>query len=264
MAKNKKEQPKLKFRTALFKGSFIHNPVLTQVIGICPIVAAATTTKNGIALAVMTLLLLVAAEMLTSLFLKKIPRWVRIAVYTLSSALVTALFEPFITSISSNLGIYLYLLSVNALIVIRCEKFACRTTVRNSLVDAVACSVGFGAVSIIVGAVREFITYGTVFPEADALPKITASALPFVGLLILGILAALHKAYIIRFHPTEERDTFSLSSVEEKILLKDPGLGHKKKKSRKKASDDSFDLIRPRYSIEDVVTKKTEREDSDA
>lgn len=262
MAKVKKEKPKLKLRTALFKGSFIHNPVLTQIIGICPIAAAATTLKNGFALSVAMLLLLVITECLTSLLLKKISRWVRVAVYALVCAAVIAVSEPFITSLSSNLGIYLYLLSVNVLIVIRCEKFACRTTVRNSLVDAVACSVGFGAVALIVGAVRELITYGTLFPAEDTPPKISASALPFAALVILGILAALHKAYIIRFYPTEERDTFSLMSVEEKTVLKDPGLGQKKKKTKKKPDEeDNFDAIRPRYSIEDI---ETEREDTDA
>lgn len=261
MPKEKKQKPKLKLKTALFKGSFIHNPLLTQVIGICPVVAVCTTIKNALALSFVTALLLMICEALTSLLLKKVSRFIRVALYAVLSAVVIAVIEPFISDFGANIGIYLYLLSVNALIVIRCEKFASRTTVRNSLVDAVACSVGYGAVALIVGTVREFITYGTVFPSADATPKISASALPFVGLAVLGILAAVHKAYIIKFHPTEEMDTFSLLSVEEKPVFKDPGLMQKKQKPKKRTDeDDNFDAIRPRYSIEDIAI---EREGSD-
>ena len=46
--KNKNNSQKLSFSLAVFKGSFIHNPVLTQVLGVCPIVAAATTLKNAV------------------------------------------------------------------------------------------------------------------------------------------------------------------------------------------------------------------------
>ncbi len=266
MADKRKKQPKLKLSTALFKGSFIHNPVLTQFIGICPIVAAATTVKNGFTLFVITAFLLVVTEALTSLLLRKVSRWLRIALYTLISCFCVAVFASVFSLASEGLGIYLYLLAVNALIVIRCEKFACRTSLRNSIVDAVACSVGFGAVSLIVGAVREFITYGTILAKADMSPRLTAGAMPFAALVILGFLAAIHKAFILKFHPTEETDTFSLHSVNEKTEFRDSGIGHKPKKKTKKAKnqdEDNFDYIRPRYSIEDVLIDSEEKEDSD-
>lgn len=261
MAKSKKEKPKLKLKTALFKGSFIHNPVLTQAIGLCPIVAAATTFRNSLALSFMTMLLLLVCEGLTSLFLKKLSRWIRVAVYTLVSSVVIALFDSLALGLSSDsgagLGIYLYLLSVSALTVIRCEQFAARTTLRNSLTDAFACSIGYGIVAIIIGTVREFITYGSFMSSEEVIPKFPAATLPFVSLVLLGLLGAMHKAYIIKFHPTEETDAFSLQSAEDKILLKDPGLGHKKpRKKRRNSDDENFDAIRPRYSIEDVVIER--------
>ncbi len=262
MSKNKRKAPKLKFTTALFKGSFIHNPVLTQIIGICPIIAAATTVKNALAISLVTALLLILCEAITSLLLKKISRWVRISVYTVASVLFVAALEALAHSFTSGLGIYLYLLCVNGLIVIRCEKFASKTTLRNSVIDAVACSVGFSVVAVIVGAVREFITYGTLFPAEGTLPKTSAAALPFVGLMLLGILAAVHKAFVIRFYPSEEVDTFSLSSVTEKTVFKDPGLGKKPhKKPKKDIEEENFDIIRPRYSIEDIETERTDSND---
>ncbi|MEE1321314.1 MAG: Rnf-Nqr domain containing protein [Acutalibacteraceae bacterium] len=263
MAKNKKQQPKLKIKTALFKGSFVHNPVLTQVIGICPIVAVATTVRNAIAVSLAMFLALTVCEAITSLLLKKAKRYIRVALYAVISCITIAIFEPVLLLKGSAPGIYIYLIAVNALITIRCEKFACRTNLRNSLVDSIACTVGFGTVALIVGALRELMTYGTVFPAENALPKITAASMPFTALVIIGILAAIHKAYIIKFHPQEETDTFILSSAEDKTVFKDPGLGKKGHKAKRKVSDEeNFDMIRPRYSIEDIPTQ--EREDENA
>lgn len=263
MAKNQNQQPKLNIKTALFKGSFIHNPVLTQVIGLCPIVAVATTVKNALTISLALFISLTVCEATTSLLLKKAKRYIRVALYAVISCVIIAISEPILLLKGSVPGIYLYLVAINALIAIRCEKFACRTNLRNSLTDSFACSIGFGAVALIVGALRELMTYGTIFPAENVLPKITAASMPFTGLVIIGILAAVHKAYIIKFHPQEETDTFSLSSADEKPVFKDPGLGKKVQKPKRKMSDEeSFDMIRPRYSIEDIPTE--EREDENA
>ena len=83
----KQRSPKLKLRTALFKGSFIHNPVLTQIIGICPIVAAATDVRKSLVIFLSMTVILLINESFTSLFLKDTPRYMRLCFYTLISAL---------------------------------------------------------------------------------------------------------------------------------------------------------------------------------
>lgn len=249
--KNKKSKPVLSLSTALFKGSFVHNPVLTQIIGICPIIGAAITTANGLCLAVGITAVLTVTEAMTSLLLKKVPRWVRMAVYTLISLSVVLLCDRFIFSLSADggagLGIYFYLLCVNALAVIRCEKFACKTTVLNALTDGVAAGIGYGAVAVITGALRELITYGTLFSSADALPRFPQAAMPFTALIILGFLAAGHKWLLIKFYPDEVRDTFSMNAVNEKPVKKDPGLFSDKTKSKPKVIRDYDEAIRPRH-----------------
>ncbi len=257
MKRKTQNKPVLKLRTALFKGGFIHNPILTQVIGICPVIAVASTAIQALLLSFVIFVLLTVTEASTSLFLKKVPRYVRVAVYTLVSSAVIILLEPLISGFgaltSSGMGIYIYLLAVNGLIAVRNEKFACKTTLRNSLTDAFSCSVGYTAVALLVGILREVFTYGTAFGLEFSRPVIPAASMPFVALMIVGILAAIHKAYIIRFHPDEQRDTFSLASADEKPVWKDPGLGSQQKKKKIKANEaESFDQIRPRYSIEDL------------
>lgn len=253
--KRKKSKPTLSLSTALFKGSFVHNPVLTQIIGICPIVGAATTALNGMCLAVGVMAVLTVTEAVTSLLLKKVPRWLRMAAYTFISLSVVLLCDRFIFSLTTDggagLGIYFYLLCVNALAVIRCEKFACKTTVINALTDGVAAGVGYGAVALTVGILREYMAYGTVFASADTPVKLPQTAMPFVALVILGFLAAGHKWLLIKFYPDEIRDTFSMNAADEKPVIKDPGL-FSRKKSSPKIIRDYDENIRPRHTVENT------------
>lgn len=246
----KHNSPKLKLRTALFKGGFVHNPVLTQIIGICPVVAAATSLSNALLISLILTAALIVNESFTSLFLKDTPRFIRLCFYTVISALCVVsadvLLSHFFPDSSHGIGIYLYLLSANALTVIRCEKFACKTTVRNSIVDALASGIGYGVVTVIVGTIREFINYGTVFGniETEGFPVVNS---PFCGLIILGFLAAIHRYIVIKYYPRELSDTFFMNEVWEKVSIKDPGLSRKKEKSSP-LSEDSLDSIRPRHT----------------
>ncbi len=253
--KKRKSKPVLSLSTALFKGSFVHNPVLTQIIGICPIVGAATTAVNGLCIAVGVTVVLTVTEALTSLALKKVPRWLRMAVYTLVSLAVVLLCDRYIFSLTpdggAGLGIYFYMLCVNALAVIRCEKFACKTSAINAITDGVAAGIGYGAVALITGAVREYITYGTLFTSPETLPRFPQTAMPFVVLVILGFLAAGHKWLLIKFYPDEVRDTFSMNAVYEKPVKKDPGL-FSDKKPKPKVIRDYGEAIRPRHSEEET------------
>lgn len=250
--KKKSSRPVLSLSTALFKGSLIHNPVLTQIIGICPIVGAATSLTNGLCLGIGIIAVLAVTEALTSLALKRVPRWVRTGIYTLISLSVVLLCDRYIFSLTSDggagLGIYFHLLSVNALAVIRCEKFACKTSVLSAVTDGVAAGIGYGAVAVLVGAAREYLTYGTLFASSDSVPRFPNLSMPFAALVLLGFLAAGHKWLLIRFYPGEVRDTFSMSAAHEKPLRKDPGLFSDRKADGKKIIRDYDESIRPRHS----------------
>ncbi len=223
------------FKTALFKGAFIHNSVLTQVIGICPILAAAHKISDAACIAVTLTLLLLINEILTNLLLKNVERWIRVAIYPLLSSVIISLSLPFLSMFTkdeaSSLGIYLYLLSANALIVIRCEKLASRTTLKNCVFDAISSGIGYGAIALVVAAIRELLFSLTLSEgESFATSPFTAS---FIALLILGFLAAIQKAVVKKYFPFEATDTFSFERAEERAVFKDPGIGKKKKATAK-------------------------------
>ena len=249
----KHKSPSLKLRTALFKGAFIHNPVLTQIIGICPVVAVATTLKNALLISLLLMAVLAVNESFASLFLKDTPRYLRLCFYSVISALCIVFIAPFFDNSSHLMGIYPYLIAANALTVIRCEKFACRTSVRNSIVDAIASATGYGIIALVVGGIREFINYGELLSDG-APERFSVVNSPFFALIILGFLASFHRFVVLKFYPDELADTFFMNEVWEKVSIKDPGLSMKKEKNQS-FSEESLDSIKPRHSLSEKEEK---------
>ena len=263
--KTSQRKNRLSFKTAFFKCAYVHNPVLTTLTGSCAIVAAATNLKTASMLSFAFAIVLVVCEVFASLALKRFSRWVRICFYTLISGFLLACLgfvaDP---AVSAALGVYLPFICVNGIIVLRCEKFAVRTSVYNAFVDSVAASVGFAAVTLIVGAARYLISL--LFFEAES----SAVSLPFISLIILGFIAAIHKWSVITFFPDEIVDSFSLSGAFEKPELKDPGLKsgkqrreqREKKKLQNKEIDD-YEQIKPRYTIEEIDFSDSKNEEDE-
>lgn len=250
--KSKSQSGRLKFKTALFKGAYVHNPVLTSLLGLCSIAGAATDFKNSLILSLAFLFVIVINEIFASLFLKRFSRWVRVCAYSVVSSLILLVPMLFMSDETlSALGVYLPALCVSGVTVVRCEKFAVKVSAYNSFVDAVSCAVGYGAVCIVAGAVRGLLASQAVFGSAAS----SAFAMPFAAFLVLGLLAAVHKHSVTKFFPNEFVDTLSFSSAFEKPLLKDPGLGARAEREKGKELENEireYDKIKPRYSIEDI------------
>lgn len=225
MDNDKKE---LSFGKIMFQGAFIHNPVLTQAIGVCSIAAIFTTLRLSLTMSLILSAVLIVCELLSALILKKLSRWLRISVYMLISV---ALLIPIMlyldkshSEVYASMGIYLPLLAVNSLIVIRCEKFAVKHDVKHALFDAIAASVGFVSASAIVGAIREILSYGTLWGKSvSSLPKLSGMALPFGGLIVIGFIAAFHKWLIQKRFRGQPTNTFNLKTALEEPVFHEEG-----------------------------------------
>lgn len=180
----------------MIKGALIHNPVLMQCAGLCPVIAAATSLKSAAmfsaAVCVVTLVTCAAA----SLLLKKLPRWFRMPLYLIIGLAVVCPVLYFIetrTLISINLmtKIYLPLMAVNSVTAVHCEQFSVKNKIGPAFYDAAAVSIGSSAVLLICGALRELLGSSSIAGIHIDLPLTFRSALmPFGALIILGFLAA--------------------------------------------------------------------------
>ncbi len=197
----------------------IRNPLLLEAVGLCPVVAIASTLKAAVFLALITALELIVCETLASRFLKNVKRYVRVPVYFLTGTVIVYpimyLVTRFVPSLSLEFGVFLPLMAVNSLLALHCERVAVKRSVKDSFIDAVSVSVSYGAVTVLTGFLREILGNGTVSGTAVNLPvKFSVMLTPFGGLLILGFCAALLKFYIYRKYPQSSPDrAFNTSEV---------------------------------------------------
>lgn len=217
-ADEKSKSPSLKKMIRL--GGYIRNPVLVQVVGICPVAAAATSVANAASLAAVFAVSLILCEIIASLFLKKLPRWVRVGIYSIIGAGVVFPFMYFIekneTTLFANLGIYLPLMAMSSFNCVHCEKYAVSHSVKLSFFDALASSAGYAAVLLAVGFIREIIGTGGLFGyKLPFFSGLSGATMPFGGLIVIGLLAAAHKARVTKKYPRHAKDIETRFIVDE-------------------------------------------------
>lgn len=149
------------------KGLWNDNPVLVQLLGMCPTLAVTTTVVNGLAMALATSFVLIMSSIMVSTFRKWIPGSVRIASYIVIIASFVTLADRFLAAffydISKALGPFIPLIIVNCIILGRQEAFSSKNSIKMSLLDALGMSMGFLIALVLLSSFREILGYGTWF-----------------------------------------------------------------------------------------------------
>ncbi len=199
--------------------AIIKNPLLFEAIGLCVVIAIARSLKAALFLACVTAVEMIVCEVLASLLLKNVKRYWRVALYVIFGASVVFsimyLTERFFPKASAIIGVFLPLMTVNSLIALHCERVAVKNNVKNSFIDAVSSSLSYGVVALVLGLLREILGYGTIWDIPLNVPvKIPAFLMPFGGLLLIGFLAAILKAYVNKRYPNASPDkSFDTSEI---------------------------------------------------
>lgn len=200
------------FKDVFIKGAVIYNPVLIQLVGLCPVVAASSTLKGAFMLSLAMCAELIVTCVIASAFFKKIPRWVRMALYLIIGL---ALICPALwyietqTLINLSLGmkIYIPLIAINSVTAVHCEQVAVKSSVKLAFYDAAAVGIGASAVFILAGILRELIGSASLGGIKLDLPiAFKGMLLPFGCLVILGFLAAGLKSFLAWAYPESESD----------------------------------------------------------
>lgn len=195
------------FKDMFVKGAVIFNPVLIQLVGLCPVVAAATSLTGSVILSVALCADLILTCVIASAFFKKIPRWVRVALYLLIGLVLICPVLWYIetkTLMNLSLGtkIYLPLIAINSVTAVHCEQFAVKNSVKLAFFDAAAVGIGGSFVCILAGTLREIFGSGSLAGVKLDLPVVFKGlTLPFGCLILLGFMAAALKALISYKYP---------------------------------------------------------------
>jgi len=149
----------------LQRGIWGENPVLVQMLGLCPALAVTNTVANSLAMGMATFFVLVCSSLLISTFKRFIPHEVRISTYILIIATFVTVadmtLEAIVPDTHKALGAFIALIVVNCMILGRQEAFASKRPVGRSLLDAVGTGIGFIIALFFMGAIREVVGYGT-------------------------------------------------------------------------------------------------------
>lgn len=182
-------------------GVIVKNPVLVQVIGLCPAVAASADLFSAALLSAILIVLMVLCECTASLLFKKISRSVRVGIYFLIGLAVcvgcTYFLERNLPELLNPVGIYLPLMAASSAVALRSENFAVKKSVHLSFLDALANGIGTALVLMLSGAVRELLGSGTLLGQKVMVTApLQGLAMPFGGFIVLGFLAAVLKRFI--------------------------------------------------------------------
>jgi Na+-translocating ferredoxin:NAD+ oxidoreductase subunit E len=176
------------------RGVWRENPVVVQMLGLCPTLAVTNSVANGLAMAMATAFVLLGSNLLVSSLKKWIPHEVRITSYVLIIAtfvtIADMLLEAAVPVVHKQLGPFVALIVVNCIILGRAEAFASRNSVGRSLLDALGTATGFTVILVVLSAVRELLGTGSLLGIDVLGPRFepwVIMVLPPGGFLTLGV-----------------------------------------------------------------------------
>ena len=154
-------------------GLWTNNPALVQLLGLCPLLAVTGSVVNALGLGLASTIVLLGSNLTISAFRKFVPGSVRLPIFVMIIAsFVTAielLMQAFTFELYQILGIFIPLIVTNCAIMGRADAFASKNPVSASLLDGLMMGVGFSAVLIVLGGMREALGSGTLFADMQLL-----------------------------------------------------------------------------------------------
>ncbi len=151
-------------------GLWNNNVALVQLLGLCPLLAVTGTVINGLGLGLATLLTLVASNASVSMIRHWVRPEVRVPVFVLIIASIVTTIQlsmnAWFYDLYNILGIFIPLIVTNCSILARAEAFASKNKVLPSAIDGLMMGLGFTAVLVTLGAMREVVGRGTLFADA--------------------------------------------------------------------------------------------------
>lgn len=151
-------------------GLWHNNPGLVQLLGLCPLLAVSNTAINALGLGIATTLVLIGSNATVSAIRHIVRPELRIPVFVMVIAcfvtIVEYLTKAFFYDLFLILGIFLPLITTNCAIIARAEAYASKNPISHAFVDGAMMGLGFAAVLLILGGLREIIGKGTLFADA--------------------------------------------------------------------------------------------------
>lgn len=149
------------------KGLIAENPIFVLALSLCPALAVTSTAVNALTMGLAVLFVITANNTVVSITRKVVNPKVRVPVYITSVAtivtVVQLVLKAYLPALAQQLGIYLALIVVFAIILARAEVYASKNPVIPSFFDGLGMGSGFTLAMVSIGVIRELFGMGTIF-----------------------------------------------------------------------------------------------------
>ena len=199
-----------------------NNPITVQVLGICSALAVTSLVYPSFVMAIAVIFVTAFSSLFTSMLRTYIPKQVRMIVQLVIIASLVTVVELTLKYLNypiyKQLSVYIGLIITNCIVMGRLEAFAMANKPWRSFLDGIGNGLGYGAILIIVGVIREIFGKGSLFagspielkiigPTADYFINTTESVmfgwyannnlmvLPAAAMFIIGILIWIQRSY---------------------------------------------------------------------
>jgi Na+-transporting NADH:ubiquinone oxidoreductase subunit D len=144
-----------------------NNPITVQVLGICSALAITVKMKPALVMGISVIVVMAAANVLTSLLRNLIPNRIRIIVQLVVVALMVILVDQvlkaFVYDVSKELSVFVGLIITNCIIMGRIEAFSLGNSPWKAFLDGVGNGVAYAGILLLVAFFRELLGNGTLF-----------------------------------------------------------------------------------------------------
>ena len=154
-------------------GIWRQNPVLVQLLGLCPLLAVSTSFVTAFSLGVITLFVLTASNIVISIIrlllhdaMRMPTQIIVIATFVTLSDIVL---QAWYFELHHRIGLFLALIFTNCTLLGRAEIFTTRNHIANSALDGFMMGLGFLWVLVLMGSIRETLGSGTLFSNMHLL-----------------------------------------------------------------------------------------------
>jgi Na+-transporting NADH:ubiquinone oxidoreductase subunit D len=142
-----------------------NNPVTIQILGICSSLAVTTKVETAFVMALSLTTVTAFSNLAISLMRNFIPAKIRIIVElaVVSTLVIVAdqFLRAYMFDISRQLSVFVGLIITNCIVMGRLEAYALQNPPGMSFLDGLGNGLGYSAVLLTVGSVREILGFGT-------------------------------------------------------------------------------------------------------
>lgn len=142
-----------------------NNPITIQILGVCSALAVTTQVDKAFVMSVGLTIVTAFANLVISLMRNNIPSKIRIIVeLAVVSTLVIVtdqVLKAYVFEISRQMSVFVGLIITNCIVMGRLEAFALQNKPWPSLLDGIGNGLGYSAVLMTVGSIREILGKGS-------------------------------------------------------------------------------------------------------